>query len=129
MERRKFIKDAIKSVPALLSLPVLLSSCKSSTAEAEDDNFLAVLPKKTVVVIGAGVAGLAAAKKLKTSGFTVIVLEAQDKIGGRTRTNRTLGVAFDEGASWIHGPTGNRQRKKHRNRLCIGGNAFGCPQK
>ncbi|MFY7810902.1 MAG: flavin monoamine oxidase family protein [Flavobacterium sp.] len=58
---------------------------------------------KTVVVVGAGISGLAAAKKLKENGFTVIVLEAQDKIGGRLRTNRSLGFAFDEGASWIHG--------------------------
>lgn len=63
--------------------------------------------KKTVVVIGAGISGLAAARKLKDKGFTVIVLEAQEKVGGRLRTDRSLGVAFDEGASWIHGPNGN----------------------
>lgn len=62
---------------------------------------------KTVLVIGAGISGLAAAKKLKEKGFNVIVLEAQDKVGGRLRTNRSLGVAFDEGASWIHGTNGN----------------------
>lgn len=35
------------------------------------------------------------------------MLEAQEKVGGRLRTNRSLGVAFDEGASWIHGIEGN----------------------
>lgn len=62
---------------------------------------------KTVIVIGAGISGLAAAKKLQEKGLNVIVLESQDKVGGRLKTNRTLGVAFDEGASWIHGINGN----------------------
>ncbi|MGL1231779.1 FAD-dependent oxidoreductase, partial [Vibrio parahaemolyticus] len=34
-------------------------------------------------------------------------MESQSKIGGRLRTNNSLGFAFDEGASWIHGPDGN----------------------
>jgi monoamine oxidase len=62
---------------------------------------------QTVIVVGAGVAGLSAAKQLKAKGFTVIVLEAQDRTGGRLKTDYSLGFAFDEGASWIHGPTNN----------------------
>ena len=98
MQRRKFIKDTFKGLPILLLTPTLLaSSCKK---ENEPNG-------KTVVVIGAGISGLTAAKKLKEIGFNVIVLEAQEKVGGRLRTNRTLGVEFDEGASWIHGVNGN----------------------
>jgi monoamine oxidase len=37
----------------------------------------------------------------------VVVFEAQDQVGGRLKTNRSLGIAFDEGASWIHGTSGN----------------------
>lgn len=100
MQRRKFIKDTLTGLPLILIAPSLLAS---SCREGED-----VEPNgKTVIVIGAGISGLAAAKKLKENGFTVIVLEAQDKVGGRLRTNRSLGVAFDEGASWIHGTNGN----------------------
>jgi len=65
-----------------------------------------VLTDKKIIVIGAGIAGLAAAKKLKENGFSVLVLESQEKIGGRLRTDRSIGIAFDEGASWIHGPKG-----------------------
>lgn len=77
--------------------PSVLTSCRGSE-EASD---------KHIIVIGAGISGLATAKTLKEAGFNVIVLEAQDRVGGRLRTNRSLGVAFDEGASWIHGIDGN----------------------
>lgn len=100
MQRRKFIKNAITGLPILLIAPSLLAS----SCNKDDDN---ELNGKTVIIIGAGISGLAAAKKLKEKGFNVIVLEAQDKVGGRIRTNRSLGVAFDEGASWIHGTNGN----------------------
>jgi polyamine oxidase len=60
-----------------------------------------------VAVIGAGVAGLAAAQALAEAGRDVTVLEARDRIGGRVWTDRALGVALDLGASWIHGVDGN----------------------
>jgi len=100
MQRRKFIKNTLTGLPLVFLTPALMVSCSK-----DDEN---VNPTgKTVVVIGGGISGLAAAKKLKQKGFTIIVLEAQEKVGGRMRTDRSLGVAFDEGASWIHGPNGN----------------------
>lgn len=101
MERRKFIKDTLTGLPLILLTPPLLASCGKEDEDIKPPN------GKTVIVIGAGISGLAAAKKLKQNGFTVITLEAQEKVGGRLRTDRSLGVAFDEGASWIHGPDGN----------------------
>ncbi|MSO79756.1 MAG: FAD-dependent oxidoreductase [Acidimicrobiia bacterium] len=61
----------------------------------------------TVVVVGAGVAGLAAARMLHDHGFAVTVLEARDRTGGRIRTDHSLGQPLDLGASWIHGTDGN----------------------
>lgn len=101
MQRRKFIKDTLIGLPILLLTPTILASSCSKSDETINPN------DNTVIIIGAGIAGIAAAKKLKEKGFNVIVLEAQDRVGGRLRTNRTLGVAFDEGASWIHGTNGN----------------------
>jgi polyamine oxidase len=60
-----------------------------------------------VVVIGAGVAGLAAARRLADNGVNVTVLEARDRIGGRMWTDTSLGVPVDLGAAWIHGTDGN----------------------
>ncbi|GAA2056264.1 monoamine oxidase [Leifsonia soli] len=60
-----------------------------------------------VVVVGAGVAGLAAAEMLRSAGRSVTVLEARERIGGRVWTDRRYGTALDLGASWIHGITDN----------------------
>ena len=99
MQRRKFIKDSLTGLPILLTAPTILtSSCQDDTLTPID---------KTVIIVGAGISGLSAAKKLHEKGFKVKILEAQDRIGGRLSTNRSLGIAFDEGASWIHGIDGN----------------------
>jgi phytoene dehydrogenase-like protein len=50
-----------------------------------------------VVVVGAGLAGLAAARVIQQSGFTAIVLEASDAVGGRVRTDVVDGFLLDRG--------------------------------
>ncbi len=55
-----------------------------------------------VVVVGAGMAGLVAARLLQSSGFAVTVLEARARLGGRIWTDSRLGLPIDLGASWIH---------------------------
>jgi phytoene dehydrogenase-like protein len=60
-----------------------------------------------VAVIGAGAAGLAAARALADSGRSVAVIEARNRIGGRLLSDRSLGLPLDMGASWIHGQKNN----------------------
>lgn len=55
-----------------------------------------------VVVIGAGFAGLVAARELSAAGLGVVVLEARDRIGGRTWTDHRLGHDLEMGANWVH---------------------------
>lgn len=57
-----------------------------------------------VVVIGAGLAGLTAARELTGAGFDVVVLEGRDRVGGRTCPGTLAGVPVDRGASFV-GPT------------------------
>lgn len=60
-----------------------------------------------VIVIGAGISGLAAARTLADKNISVMILEARNRIGGRMWTDSSLGVPLDLGASWIHGVNGN----------------------
>ena len=56
-----------------------------------------------VAIIGAGAAGLGAARALEQSGLSVIVLEARDRIGGRAHTVMAApGIPFDMGCGWLH---------------------------
>jgi len=58
-------------------------------------------------VIGAGLAGLACAQRLRAAGRRVLVLEARQRLGGRIWTERRQGAAIDLGASWLHGVDNN----------------------
>lgn len=60
---------------------------------------------RSVLIVGAGIAGLAAASKLAAAGVTVLLLEARDRIGGRvfTKQDAALNAPIEFGAEFIHG--------------------------
>src|SRR5712692_15207 len=58
-----------------------------------------------VVIIGAGAAGIAAARRVAAAGRRFALVEAAARIGGRCTTDtRIFGVPYDLGAHWIHMP-------------------------
>jgi monoamine oxidase len=77
----------------------------------------APLPRDAdIVVIGAGAAGIAAARRIMAANRSVIVVEASNKIGGRCLTDiSTFDVPFDRGARWMHNPDPNPMIRLARN--------------
>ena len=87
VNRRSFITGsaALASAPALGAV----------SASGETD----------IAIIGAGAAGIAAARKVAAAGKRYVLLEASDRIGGRCFTETsTFGVPYDRGAHWLHVP-------------------------
>ena len=76
----------------------------------------APLPREAdIVVIGAGAAGIAAARRIMAANRKVIVVEASSQIGGRCQTDTsTFEVPFDRGARWMHNPETNPMIKLAR---------------
>ena len=95
---------------------------RKAPAKSADDRFLAAsaalaarpavaatpqpAPAATdVIIVGAGAAGIAAARRIAAAGRRYVLVEASDHIGGRCITDtKTFGVAYDRGAHWIYAP-------------------------
>ena len=101
MTRRNFLSASA----ALAAVPVLGRPARGAPLPREAD----------IVVIGAGAAGVAAARRIAAAGRKVIVVEAANQVGGRCITDSsTFDVPFDRGARWIHNPETNPMIKLGR---------------
>ncbi|NJO08023.1 MAG: NAD(P)-binding protein [Chloroflexaceae bacterium] len=94
---------------AISAALALLTGCASLTGSTDRRSGGAArgIADERVLIVGAGIAGLAAARALLQQGIPVQVLEARTRIGGRIWTDTSLGTPLDLGASWIHGSAGN----------------------
>ncbi|XP_020572295.1 probable polyamine oxidase 4 [Phalaenopsis equestris] len=81
-----------------------LSSCEDFSVAG---SFFSAIEKQpsspSVIVIGGGISGIAAARALTNASFKVTLLESRDRIGGRAYTDYSFGCPVDMGASWLHG--------------------------
>jgi len=90
LSRRSFLAASA----ALVTAPAL--SIPSSAAEVD------------VIIVGAGAAGIAAARRLAAANRSFRLFEAADRVGGRCATDgKIFGVPYDLGAHWMHNPDGN----------------------
>jgi monoamine oxidase len=82
------------------------SAALAATSALRTQAGAAPLPREAdIVVIGAGAAGIAAARRVMAANRKVIVVEAASQIGGRCLTDiSTFDVPFDRGARWMHNP-------------------------
>ncbi len=87
----------------------LLASAALGFGILQSRSARAAIPKDAdVVVIGAGAAGIAAARRLAVANVKVAVLEATDRVGGRCQTDlTTFGIPFDRGAHWLYSQDSN----------------------
>src|ERR1043166_3864273 len=91
MSRRSFLS----ATAALATMPRWHGGARAAALPREAD----------IVVIGAGTAGIAAARRIQAANRKVIVLEAGDRIGGRCFTDITaFDAPFDRGARWLYNP-------------------------
>jgi len=98
-------RDFLSASAALAVTPVLGGRAGAAPLPREAD----------IVVIGAGAAGIAAARRIMAANRKVIVVEATNQIGGRCQTDSsTFEVPFDRGARWMHNPDTNPMIKLAR---------------
>lgn len=103
LKRRHFLQSSIASLIAILGCDALEENTAKTAVAARSPS-----GQPNVIVVGAGIAGLAAAQLLQNQGYQVVILEARDRVGGRIWTDRSLNqIPLDLGASWIHGVNEN----------------------
>lgn len=96
----------LTALPAALAAPAL--AAPEASAPAATAPAAASANSVDVIIVGAGIAGLVAARRLTQAGKTVQVLEARDRVGGRTWSQALEpGVIAELGGTWI-GPTQDR---------------------
>jgi monoamine oxidase len=99
-------RDFLSASAALAATPVLGAAAWGAPLPREAD----------IVVIGAGAAGIAAARRIMAANRRVIVAEAASQVGGRCLTDTaTFELPFDRGARWMHNPETNPMIRLARN--------------
>jgi monoamine oxidase len=94
LTRRSFLRRSFAASAAAVASPAIGAPAPHSEID--------------VVIVGAGAAGIAAARRIAAAGRRFVLVEATDHVGGRCVTDtRAFGVPFDRGARTIYGPDSN----------------------
>ena len=103
VDKRLFFAGEATSLDYPATVHGALLSGRSNAAEIE----ATANDGDAIVIIGAGAAGLGAARLLADAGYAVTIVEGRDRIGGRVHSDTSLGASLEIGAGWIHGADGN----------------------
>lgn len=88
--------------------PSTVHGAQASGRRVAAEVLTAAADSERVIIIGAGAAGIAAARTLADAGLDVLVIEARESIGGRVQTVVTSdGLPIELGASWVHDVAGS----------------------
>jgi len=99
--RRTFLK-ALGGAAGLAALPIPAPRAAAAEAPPGEPADRPVSGDPDVIVIGGGFAGVTAARELQHRGLRTLLLEARQRLGGRTFTARVGDAHFDLGGTWIH---------------------------
>jgi monoamine oxidase len=105
----------------------LAASVATMAFPAAGRTAVTALPRDSeIVVVGAGAAGIAAARRVLAANRKVVVIEASNRIGGRCWTDtQTFGVPFDRGARWLYTQLANPVARLARS---VGMDVYAAPQ-
>ena len=99
--RKEFLKFSIYSL-------LFLMNCSTETNKNKKYLKLLINSRKKILILGAGISGIACARALKDRGYeNITILEARNRVGGRIDSLSYKGLALDLGAAWIHGYQNN----------------------
>ncbi|KZY55473.1 hypothetical protein A3735_05255, partial [Oleiphilus sp. HI0061] len=100
LNRRSILKNGLGALGAV----ALTAGGNSVNATASKDSTDREIDKYDydVIVIGGGFAGVTAARELRQAGLSVLILEARNRLGGRTFTVKRDGKLFELGGAWVH---------------------------
>ena len=101
MGRRRFIRGAGTGALAVGSAAVLATT-GAAAADAKTATCKTPGCDYDVVVIGGGFAGVSAARDCRENGYSTLVLEARNRLGGRTFSSEFAGHKVELGGTWIH---------------------------
>jgi monoamine oxidase len=100
--RRHFLRAGSLAAAAGLLGPDAIAAGAAKVAAAKPANARALKKQYDVIVVGAGFAGLVAARECAQRGHSVLLLEARNRIGGRTFTTEYKGHRLELGGTWVH---------------------------
>ncbi|GAA5321050.1 MAG: hypothetical protein Aseana_31140 [Candidatus Pelagadaptatus aseana] len=102
LNRRSILKSGLGALGAVAvttagaNAGVSAMASRGSTGKTDDTY------DYDVIVIGGGFAGVTAARELRQAGLSVLILEARNRLGGRTFTVKRDGKLFELGGAWVH---------------------------